>query len=84
MIEKKGLKVNMGKTKVILRGEGSKRMISGMDPCGVSDKRVNANSGLYLGCQSGCGVKGALKQVEGTFKCKRCVNGVVNRRQRQV
>ena len=25
------------------------------------------------------GVKGALKKVEGTFKYKRCVNGIVNR-----
>jgi hypothetical protein len=24
-------------------------------------------------------VKGALKKVEGMFKCKRCVNGMINR-----
>jgi hypothetical protein len=24
-------------------------------------------------------VKGALKKVEGTFKCKRCVSGAMNR-----
>ena len=83
-IEKKGLKVNMGKTKVMVSGEGGERVISRIDPCGVCDKRVKANSVLCIGCQKWVhkrcsGVKCALKKVEGTFKCKRCVNGVVNR-----
>ena len=43
MIEKKGLKVNMGKAKVMVSGEGGERIISRIDPCGVCDKRVKAN-----------------------------------------
>ena len=46
MIEKKGLKVNMGKAKVMLREEGLERMISRIDPCGVCDKSVKANLAL--------------------------------------
>ena len=34
VIEKKGLKVNMGKTKVMVSGEGGKRVISRIDHCG--------------------------------------------------
>ena len=84
VIEKKGLKVNIGKTKVMVSGEGGDRVISRIDPCGVCDKRVKANSVLCIGCQKWVhkrcsGVKGALKKVEGMFKCKRCVKGVINR-----
>jgi hypothetical protein len=81
-IEKKGLKVNMGKTKVMVSGEGGERVVSRIDPCGVCDKRVKANSVLCTGCQKWVhkrcsGVKGGLKKVEGMFKCKRCVNGKI-------
>jgi hypothetical protein len=84
VIERKGLKVNMGKTKVMVSGEGGERVVSGIDPCGVCDKRVKANSVLCIGCKKWVhktcsGVKGALKKVEGTFKCKRCVSGAINR-----
>jgi hypothetical protein len=84
VIERKGLKVNMGKTKVMVCGEGGKRMVSRIDPCGVCDKRVKANSVLCIGCKKWVhkrcsGVKGALKKVEGTFKCKRCVSGAMTR-----
>jgi hypothetical protein len=45
---------------------------------------VKANSVLCIGCKKWVhkrcsGVKGALKKVEGTFKCKRCVSGAMNR-----
>jgi hypothetical protein len=81
-IEKKGLKVNMGKTKVMVSGEGGERVVSRIYPCGVCDKRVKANSVLCTGCQKWVhkrcsGVKGGLKKVEGMFKCKRCVNGKI-------
>jgi hypothetical protein len=84
VIERKGLKVNMGKTKVMVSGEGGERVVSRIDPCGVCDKRVKANSVLCIGCKKWVhkrcsGVKGALKKVEGTFKCKRCVSGAMNR-----
>ena len=81
-IERKGMKVNMGKTKVMVCGEGEERVVSKIDPCGVCDKRVKANSVLCLGCNKWVhkrcsAVKGALKKVAGTFKCKRCISGVV-------
>jgi hypothetical protein len=84
VIERKGLKVNMGKTKVMVGGEGGERVVSRIDPCGLCDKRVKANSVLCIGCKKWVhkrcsGVKGALKKVEGTFKCKRCVSGAMNR-----
>ena len=40
VIEKKGLKVNMGKIKGMVSGECGERVISRIDPC---DKRVKAN-----------------------------------------
>jgi hypothetical protein len=84
VIERKGLKVNMRKTKVMVSGEGGERVVSTIDPCGVCDKRVKANSVLCMECKKWVhkrcsGVKGALKEVEGTFKCKRCVSGMINR-----
>jgi len=80
-IEAKGMKVNMGKTKVMVCGEGGESEVSRVDPCGVCDKRVKANSVLCVGCDKWVhkrcsGVMGALKKVEGVFKCKRCVTGV--------
>ena len=82
-IERKGLKVNMSKTKVMVSGEGGEKLVSRIDPCGVCDKRVKANSVLCKGCNKWVhkkcsGVKGALTKVEGTFKCKRCIIGVAN------
>jgi hypothetical protein len=51
VIERKGLKVNIGKTKVMVSGEGGERVVSRIDPCGVCDKRVKANSVLCIGCK---------------------------------
>jgi hypothetical protein len=73
VIERKGLKVNMGKTKVMVNGEGGERVVSRIDPCGVCDKRVKANSVLCIGCKKWVhkrcsGVKCVLKKVEGMFK----------------
>ena len=68
--------------------EGGERVISRIDPCGVCDQRVKVNSVLCIRCQKWVhkkcsGVKGALTKVEGTFKCKRCINDVV-KKQKQV
>ena len=81
-IEKKGLKVNLSKTKVMVSGVGGVKVVSKVDPCGVCDKRVKRNSILCVGCKKWVhkrcsGVKGALQKVEGVFQCKRCVGGVV-------
>jgi hypothetical protein len=51
VIERKGLKVNMGKTKVMVSGEGGERVVSWIDPCGVCDKKVKANSVLCIWCK---------------------------------
>ena len=51
VIEKKGLKVNLGKKMVMVSGEGGEKVISRIDPCGVCDKRVKATSVLCIGCQ---------------------------------
>jgi hypothetical protein len=51
VIERKGLKVNMGKTKVMVSGESGERVVSRIDPCGVCDKRVKTNSVLCIGCK---------------------------------
>ena len=81
-IEKKGLKVNLSKTKVMVSGIGGVNVVSSVDPCGVCDKRVKRNSILCVGCKKWVhkrcsGVKGALQKVEGVFQCERCVGGVV-------
>jgi len=76
-IEKKGMKVNLSKTKVMVSGEGGERVVSKVNPCGVCDKRVKANSALCVGCNKWVhkkcsGVKGSLRKVEGVFQCKVC------------
>jgi hypothetical protein len=51
-IEKKGMKVNMGKTKVMVSGDEGERVVSLVDPCGVCDKRMKAKAVLCVECQS--------------------------------
>jgi hypothetical protein len=70
VIERNGLKVNMGKTKVMVSGECGERVVSRIDPCRVCDKRVKANSVLCIGCKKWVhkrcsGVKGVLEKVGG-------------------
>ena len=36
-IERKGMKMNMDKMKVMVRSEGSVRVVNHLDPCGVCD-----------------------------------------------
>ena len=43
-LEKKGLKVNTRKTKVMVSGSEGKLFKSKIDPCGVCGRRVMANS----------------------------------------
>ena len=42
----KGLKVNLGKTKVVVSGAEGEVTVSKIDPCGICGKRVMANSVL--------------------------------------
>ena len=76
-----GLKVNMGKIKLMVSDEEGERVVSRMDPCGVCDRRVGANSILCKGCNKWVhkrcsGVKGALARVVESFRCRRCLRGI--------
>jgi hypothetical protein len=51
VIERKGLKINMGKTKVMVSGEGGDRVISRIDPCGVCDKEGESEFGVVYRVQ---------------------------------
>lgn len=79
-LEGKGLRVNVGKTKVMI-GDGSKPVLkSEIDPCSVCDTRVKRNSIRCNRCKlwvhAKCsGVKGSLGKVELTFICRTCVDG---------
>ena len=77
-LEEKGLKVNVGKTKVLFsRHDATKSKIaSAKHPCGVCMKGVGANSILCLGCRKWVhkrcsGIKGSLRSC-GDFICKAC------------
>ena len=86
-MEKKGLRVNMEKTKVMRCQTQSVQVeASGRYPCGVCKKGVGTNSILCQVCKKWIhkrcsGVKGKLRSGTGTgFKCGRCdpkVLGVV-------
>ena len=82
-LERKGMKVNMAKTKVMVCGQGHQRsQVSGKVkwPCGVCDAGVGKNSLLCVGCNKWVhkrcsGLKGKLDNFKDTFKCRRCVGG---------
>ena len=66
----------------MVSGEGGVKVVSKVDPCGVCDKWVTANSILCVVCHKWVhkrcsGVKGSLQKVAGTFQCKRCTGGGV-------
>ena len=48
--QSKGLKVNLGKTKVVVSGAEGEMSVSKIDPCGICGKRVMANSVLCVEC----------------------------------
>ena len=48
--ESKGLKMNLGKTKVVVTGAEGEVNVSKVDPCGICGKRVMANSVLCVKC----------------------------------
>ena len=81
-MEEMGLRVNIGKTKVMRCCVGAGSVIkSGKDPCGVCNKGVGSNSIKCTSCKAWIhkrcsGISGKL-QVEGDFRCKTCANGPV-------
>jgi hypothetical protein len=78
-MELKGLRVNMGKTKVMCGNVGTWQMEnSGKWPFGVCRKGVGANSIVCTACKQWVhrrcsGLTGSLSVVG--FKCSRCVRG---------
>ena len=74
----KGLKINAGKTKVMVsRVSGGPMTSSGAWPCGVCGKGVAANSIQCTACRKWVhkrcsGLKGSLQAASTTFICKRC------------
>jgi hypothetical protein len=80
-MEAKGLKMNVGKTKIMIGGEGTGDVEeSGKWPCGVCKKGVGRNSIQCMKCakwvhKKCSGVKGSLQSVGCSFLCRRCVDG---------
>ena len=74
----KGLKVNAGKSKVMVGSSGGKMIVnSGKWPCGVCGKGVQANSVQCTVCKKWIhkrysGVHGDLSRVADGFRCRRC------------
>ena len=80
-LESKGLRVNVGKTKIMI-GDGVTPVTkSEIDPCSVCGARVKRNSIRCNRCKfwvhAKCsGVKGSLGKVELTPVCKKCTEGI--------
>ena len=83
-MEAKGLKVNIGKTKVMVSGKNCGDIErTGKWPCAVCGKGVGSNSIQCTSCNGWVhkrcsGVKGVLARAEGTFVCKVCESVDVN------
>jgi Reverse transcriptase (RNA-dependent DNA polymerase) len=79
-LEAKGLRVNLGKTKVMRCCEGGGKVRpSGKFPCGVCNKGVRGNSIQCMGCKrwvhKGCSkIRGRLREGL-AFECSTCLNG---------
>jgi len=85
-MERRGLKVNMEKTKVMLTGRRpNKRQEEGKYPCGCFGKNVGVNSVLCTGCGKWCHKRcSGLSNVNAAgenYKCPSCLGE--NREQRQ-
>ena len=70
----KGLKVNAGKSKVMVGRSGGKIVNSGKWPCGVCGKGVQANSVQCTVCKKWIHKRcsGDLSRVADNFRCRRC------------
>ena len=74
----KGLKVNAGKSKVVVGISVGKRIVhSGNWPCGICGKGVQAKSVQCTVCKKWIhkrcsGVCGDLSRVADSFRCRRC------------
>ena len=76
-VESKGLKVNVGKTKVVVSGAEGEVTVSKVDPCGIFGKRVMTNSVLCVKCRKWIHgrcvkVKWVTLRLGRYFVCGRC------------
>ena len=65
-IRSKGLKVNTKKTKVVVSGSEGELFKSKMDPYGVSERRIMANSVLLTKC--GNWVHGKCAKIKESYR----------------
>ena len=83
-MEAKGLKVNIGKTKVMVSGQTCGEVEgTGTWPCAVYRKGVGVNSIQCTMCaewvhQKCSGVRESSTSVVATFKCKVCIEGAAD------
>ena len=78
--EGKGLKVNLGKTKVMESSGGGVVVLAKVDPCGVCGKRAKVNCVRCMTCKkrihAWCArVKRVSRRINGNFECRVCMNG---------
>ena len=79
-MEEKGLRVNVGKTKVMRCQEDAGQAVkTGRYPCGVCGRGVGSNSIKCTSCDAWVhkrcsGITGKLMHVDG-YRCKRCIDG---------
>ena len=79
-VERKGVRVNMNKTKVMLSGERQKvRQKAVRWPYGVCSKGVGSSSLQCTSCQKWVhekcgGIKGSMSKVAKSFICRGCLN----------
>ena len=82
-LEAKGLRVNMGKTKLLFsRPDAPKPVVPSRYPCGVCSRGVGKNSIFCVHCKhwihkSCSGISGRLKEDPG-YKCPACTSGKSN------
>ena len=78
LLEKRGMKVNLEKTKVMALGRSpSEKKGSGQYPCSICSKGVGSNSIKCRTCDLWChkrcsGLQQSLKKIEDTFECPTC------------
>ena len=79
-MERRGLKVNMDKTKVLISGKEPRRVMErGRYPCSCCGKGVGGSSVRCVACKKWCHRRcSGLRNVQGAgdeFRCPKCVEG---------
>ena len=79
VFEGKGLKVNLGKTKVMESAGGSGVVLAKIDPCSVCGKRAKVNCVRFKTCKKWVSarcvrIKRFSCKLNGNFECRVCMN----------